>query len=58
MTESDLERCYVALSQALAAVGQSKAPLMLGILSLALMAQSESGKVLELIESAEELAQV
>jgi hypothetical protein len=58
MTESDLEQCYTALSQALAGVGESKASLMLGILTLAMMAQSESGKVLELIERAEALAKV
>jgi hypothetical protein len=57
MTDQDLDRCYAALSDALAAVGEQRAPLLLATLSLALIVKETDAKiVLDLIAQAGELA--
>lgn len=53
MTDSDLDRSYTALAQALAQVGEREAPLLLSMLCLSLMSRADSaGDVLPLIEQA------
>jgi len=53
MTDTDLDRSYSALSQALAEVGQERAQLLLSMLCLALIARQDSAsEVLPLIERA------
>jgi hypothetical protein len=53
MTDSDLDRCYSALCEALAQAGEARAPLMLSMVSLALMARCESADdVLPLVKRA------
>lgn len=50
MNESDLDRSYSALCQALGDVGQERSELLLGMVVLALMARAaEAGEVLALI---------
>lgn len=41
MTDDDLDRCYSALCQALASVGEGKAELFLSMVCLSLMARYE-----------------
>ncbi len=57
MTDADLDHSYTALCHALADVGENKAPLLLSMLCLQLMARSASaGDVLPLIALAQERA--
>lgn len=57
MTDQDLDRCYTALSDALAAVSEEKASLLLATLSLSLIVKESDAKiVLDLIAQAGELA--
>lgn len=57
MTHHDLDQSYTALCEALARVGEARAPLMLATLSLALIArQADGASALALIEQAERLA--
>jgi hypothetical protein len=57
MTEPDLDQSYTALAQALAAVGEDKARLLLATLSLALLArQPDAQSALPLIAQAQRLA--
>ncbi|MDP2033120.1 MAG: hypothetical protein Q8K29_06870 [Polaromonas sp.] len=53
MTDADLDRSYTALCEALAAVGEAQAPLLLSMLSLSLMSRFErADEVLPLIANA------
>ena len=53
MTDTDLDRSYSALSQALTEVGQERAQLLLSMVCLALIARQDSAsEVLPLIERA------
>jgi hypothetical protein len=53
MTDSDLDRCYTALCEALGQAGEARAPLMLSMVCLALMARCDSAdEVLPLVERA------
>jgi hypothetical protein len=53
MTDSDLDRSYTALAQALAQAGEREAPLLLSMLCLSLMGRADSADdVLPLIEQA------
>lgn len=53
MTDADLDRTYSALAGALADAGEEAAPLLLAMVSLALIARMESADaVLPLIEQA------
>lgn len=53
MTDSDLDISYTALCQALGEVGEPQAPLLLAMLSLALMARlPDAASALPLIEQA------
>lgn len=57
MTDHDLAQSYTALSDALAAVGEDKARLLLATLSLALLArQPDADSALPLIAQAQRLA--
>jgi hypothetical protein len=57
MTDTDLDQSYTALCHALADVGEDKAPLLLSMLCLQLMARSTSAAdVLPLIAIAREQA--
>jgi hypothetical protein len=57
MTDHELDEIYTALSDALARVGEAKAPLLLATLALALLArQADAGSALPLIEQARQLA--
>jgi hypothetical protein len=54
MTDADLDRSYTALCEALAAVGEAQAPLLLSMLSLSLMSRFErADQVLPLIANAQ-----
>jgi hypothetical protein len=54
MTDTDLDRSYTALCEALAAVGEVQAPLLLSMLSLSLMSRFEQADaVLPLIANAQ-----
>jgi hypothetical protein len=54
MTDADLDRSYTALCEALAAVGEAQAPLLLSMLSLSLMSRFEHAcEVLPLIANAQ-----
>lgn len=54
MSEDDLDRCYTALCESLAGVGEAKAQLFLSMMSLALLARYERGAdVLQLIANVE-----
>jgi hypothetical protein len=53
MTDADLDRSYSALAQALGAVGEEGAPLLLSMLCLSLISRMDgAGQVLPLIEQA------
>ncbi|WP_096698894.1 hypothetical protein [Polaromonas sp. AER18D-145] len=53
MTDADLDRSYSALCEALAQVGEARAPLLLAMLSLSLMSRFErADQVLPLIANA------
>jgi hypothetical protein len=55
MTDSELDQTYTALCNALASVGEAQAQSFLAMLSLSLMAHSQSAaQVLPLIEQARE----
>jgi hypothetical protein len=57
MNDRDLDECYTALSQALAAAGEDKAPLLLATLSLSLLVRErDANSVLQLIARALQLA--
>ncbi|HYE41497.1 MAG TPA: hypothetical protein VEB23_16275 [Ramlibacter sp.] len=50
MTESDLDRCYTALCEALGEVGPQRSELLLAMVALALLARHEQpDEVLELV---------
>ncbi len=52
MTDTDLDQSYSAVCEALAQVGEARAPLLLGMLCLSLMSRFEhAGQVLPLIEN-------
>lgn len=54
MTDADLDRSYSALCEALAQVGEVRAPLLLAMLSLSLMSRFErADQVLPLIANAQ-----
>jgi hypothetical protein len=54
MTDADLDRSYTALCEALAAVGEAQAPLLLSMLSLSLMSRFDNAEaVLPLIANAQ-----
>lgn len=54
MTDADLDRSYTALCEALAAVGEAQAPLLLSMLSLSLMSRFDNADaVLPLIANAQ-----
>lgn len=54
MTDADLDRSYSALCEALAQVGEARAPLLLAMLSLSLMSRFErADQVLPLIANAQ-----
>lgn len=54
MTDADLDRSYSALCEALAQVGEARAPLLLAMLSLSLMSRFEDAdQVLPLIANAQ-----
>ncbi|WP_372826662.1 hypothetical protein [Polaromonas sp.] len=54
MTDADLDRSYTALCEALAAVGETQAPLLLSMLSLSLMSRFDhADEVLPLIANAQ-----
>jgi len=54
MTDADLDRSYSALCEALAQVGEARAPLLLSMLSLSLMSRFErADQVLPLIANAQ-----
>ncbi len=54
MTDADLDRSYSALCEALAQVGEVRAPLLLAMLSLVLMSRFErADQVLPLIANAQ-----
>lgn len=54
MTDADLDRSYSALCEALAQVGEARAPLLLAMLSLSLMSRFEGAdQVLPLIANAQ-----
>ena len=54
MTDTDLDRSYTALCEALAGVGEAQAPLLLSMLSLSLMSRFErADEVLPLIANAQ-----
>jgi hypothetical protein len=54
MTDADLDRSYTALCEALAAVGEAQAPLLLSMLSLSLMGRFDhADEVLPLIANAQ-----
>lgn len=51
MTDAELDRCYTALCLALGEAGEARAPLLLSMLSLALLARAERAEeVLPVIE--------
>ncbi|MDP1739512.1 MAG: hypothetical protein Q8M51_03905 [Polaromonas sp.] len=53
MTDADLDTSYSALCEALAQVGEGKAPLLLAMLCLSLMSRAgQAGDVLPLITNA------
>ncbi len=53
MTDTDLDRSYTALCEALASVGEAQAPLLLSMLSLSLLSRFERAEeVLPLIANA------
>ncbi|MDP1566901.1 MAG: hypothetical protein Q8M91_06270 [Polaromonas sp.] len=55
MTDADLDRSYTALCEALAAVGEAQAPLLLAMLSLSLLSRFErADEVLPLIANAQD----
>ncbi len=55
MTDADLDRTYTALCEALAAVGEAQAPLLLSMLSLSLMSRFDNAEaVLPLIANAQQ----
>jgi hypothetical protein len=57
MTEQDLDDCYKVLSDALAAVGEERAALLLATLSLSLIVRETDAKIVrDLIAQAGELA--
>ena len=57
MNADDLDATYTALSEALARVGEARAPLFLSTLALALVArQPDAAAVLPLIDQAERLS--
>ena len=57
MNPDDLDAAYTALSEALARVGETRAPLFLSTLALALVArQPDAAAVLPLIDQAERLS--
>jgi hypothetical protein len=57
MNPDDLDAAYTALSEALARVGEKRAPLFLSTLALALVArQPDAAAVLPLIDQAERLS--
>ena len=59
MTDTELDRVYTALAEALGRVGQVNTPLLLSTLALALLADLPSAnKGLSLIEKAQALALV
>ena len=54
MTDADLDRSYSALCEALAQVGEARAPLLLAMLTLSLMSRFErADHVLPLIANAQ-----
>ncbi|GAB3472317.1 hypothetical protein [Polaromonas eurypsychrophila] len=54
MTDDDLDCSYTALCEALAAVGEAQAPLLLSMLSLSLMSRfDQADQVLPLIANAQ-----
>ena len=54
MTDADLDRSYSALCEALAQVGEARAPLLLAMLSLSLMSRFErADQVMPLIANAQ-----
>lgn len=58
MTDAQLDDAYAALARATTRVGETKAPLMLAALALALIArEDDAGQVLALIAQAERIAQ-
>ena len=58
LTQSgDLDQAYTALAEAMARVGEARAPLLLATLALALLSrQPDAGEALALIAQAERLA--
>ena len=53
MNDADLDRCYTALANALAEVGEERASMLLSMLVLALVArQDDPDEVLRLIANA------
>jgi len=58
MTDTDLDTSYTALCKALGEVGEPQAPLLLAMLSLALLARlPDAATALPLIEQARERCQ-
>jgi hypothetical protein len=54
MTDADLDQSYTRLCEAMAAVGEARAPLLLSMVSLSLMSRFESAaQVLPLIANAQ-----
>jgi len=54
MNEQELDRCYTALCEMLGRVGESRSPLALAMVSLALISRAENAdEVLSLLERAE-----
>lgn len=54
MTDADLDRSYSTLCEALAQVGEARAPLLLAMLSLSLMSRFDTAdQVLPLIANAQ-----
>lgn len=53
MTDHDLDQSYTSLCEAMAAVGEAKAPLLLSMLCLSLLSRFDhAGEVLALIANA------
>lgn len=53
MTDSDLDRCYTALCEALGQAGEPRASLLLGMVCLSLMTRCDTAsEVLPLVEKA------
>lgn len=55
MTDTELDRSYTALCHALGDVGEERAPLLLAMVALGLMAKQDGAEaVLELVERSRE----